>query len=133
MASRDYGYGWKRVPATPEEVREYRRQHHGFSPSVYRAVHEPCGTRIWYSGLGKGAHERHCPARRSSGQARTRRTLEVGQGVIIREPGVYYNRFGVVSRRQSADGAVEVRVYMDEGQTRIARFSRLDLRARGTR
>lgn len=50
--------GYCEVTATPEEVDEYRRKNGGHRPSVYRVECLRCGRRIWYSGLGRGSHDR---------------------------------------------------------------------------
>ena len=47
------------VVATQEEVAAYvAKSNH--RPAVGRAVCVRCGTRIWKSGLGVGAHRRAC-------------------------------------------------------------------------
>jgi hypothetical protein len=47
------------VKPTVEELEEWVRKHPLRRPP-YRAVHDRCGKRIWYSGVGIGAHLRAC-------------------------------------------------------------------------
>ena len=72
------------VRPTPEEVQEWRRTHPR-QPPPYRVVCEADGTRLWWSGLGRGAHERgnlHAEAVRpvpmTLGEQRTRPNHGVG-------------------------------------------------------
>lgn len=52
---------FEEVTPTPDELDEWKRKHpQNPNPSVPRAVHLPCGKRMWYSGIGIGAHMRSC-------------------------------------------------------------------------
>lgn len=63
---------YRQVKATPEEVATYfaRRGRYGeeTTPAVPRAECIGCGTRIWYSGLGIGAHDRGCTSKPTRGE-----------------------------------------------------------------
>lgn len=53
---RDLAY--RRVAPTEAELAEYAQKNNGRRPSVHRVVCLRCGQRLWFSGMGKGAHER---------------------------------------------------------------------------
>lgn len=50
--------GYREVTPTPDEIETFKRKNRGNSPRVYRVECERDGVRFWYSGLGRGAHER---------------------------------------------------------------------------
>ena len=52
---------FREVRPTAEELAEWRGHHPRRHLPPYRALHVPCGKRMWYSGLGIGAHLRACP------------------------------------------------------------------------
>lgn len=58
----DPGTGFDGVRATPEELAAWFKSHPRQPvPSVARSRCQRCGTRIWHSGMGVGAHRRACP------------------------------------------------------------------------
>ena len=63
---RDRSY--RRVAPTEAELAAFAKTHNGCRPNVYRVVCLRCGQRLWFSGMGKGAHER---GRRHAESART--------------------------------------------------------------
>jgi len=50
---------FREVRPTEEEKADWRKKHPRTYPP-YRAVHIPCGKRMWYSGIGIGSHLRAC-------------------------------------------------------------------------
>lgn len=50
---------FKEVRPTADELAEWQRKNPRHTPP-YRAIHIPCGKRIWYSGLAIGSHIRAC-------------------------------------------------------------------------
>ena len=57
MTTKIKDHRYKLVTATQAEVDEFVRKY-DHQPSVYRVRCTICDARIWYSGMGKGAHER---------------------------------------------------------------------------
>lgn len=51
---------FREVRPTEAEKAAWLRKHPTRTILPYRAEHRPCGHRIWYSGLGIGAHLRAC-------------------------------------------------------------------------
>lgn len=51
---------FREVRPTPDELSDWHAQYGTRRVPPYRAEHIPCGTRIWYSGLGIGSHMRAC-------------------------------------------------------------------------
>ena len=51
---------FREVRPTEAEIAEWHRKYPRRPSLPYRAEHIPCGKRIWYSGIGIGAHMRAC-------------------------------------------------------------------------
>jgi hypothetical protein len=56
---------FREVRPTEAELADWRKRYPRRLPT-WRAEHKPCGTRIWYSGIGIGSHLRHCPGTREA-------------------------------------------------------------------
>jgi hypothetical protein len=52
----------REVRATPEELADWRKRYpRRANHPPYRVECRRCGTRMWLSGIGLGAHRRKCP------------------------------------------------------------------------
>lgn len=51
---------FREVAPTTEERDEWVKKNPRRKGLPYRAEHLPCGKRMWYSGIGIGAHLRAC-------------------------------------------------------------------------
>lgn len=51
---------FREVQPTAVEVADWIAKHPNRKLPPYRAEHIPCGTRMWYSGIGIGAHLKSC-------------------------------------------------------------------------
>lgn len=59
---------FREVRPTGEEKAAWLLKYPRRKALPYRAEHLPCGTRIWYSGVGVAAHVRACPAYKAEGK-----------------------------------------------------------------